>query len=531
MSDQPVRISLDESGDDLFVDHNLSATFLPGANLKLGALRELTDELTTVPLYAAYVSRKSSEGELESYAFETLLSRLNRTYPPTILATSQELGFTARNMTPRQALEQILTLWARSSPWLTWELIPPLYLSNPGGPNPLITLQIPVLSLVQPEEGSGRRSMYSFLEEWFRIFRGYTWRINRFNKLQVTSPWWVTPSATPILTLDSLDVIDQSETIDTASIVNRATVRSKQWGFKGGEEVLPPSFFLLSGFDEGAYGFLDNLGLLPPGVGLPPPALVGDTRETLKVTPASGQILTLRLSDGGVHDVTLTANCRIELSLESLAVASAASVTVIVRQGGAGGFVPTFANVWFPDDTQPSWSVDRRNFDVVTLVKIPGKEWIGSAVTGFVDPMAFVPSGPPDNYTHYRLRILAANGLYVQVAEVEMRLVANGGNIVTGGIATGTGGVPGAAFDRSPDTAWSTTSGTPLPVTLGYIFPSVRKVIQYTVTASGIPSAAPKEWEFQASNDGVNWVNIHVVTNQTGWTAQQKRVFTPPLGT
>jgi len=64
---------------------------------------------------------------------------------------------------------------------------------------------------------------------------------------------------------------------------------------------------------------------------------------------------------------------------------------------------------------------------------------------------------------------------------------------------------------------------------LQYKFPFPKKIIKYGVTGhhnATWVSESPKDWTFEASNDGVNWVILDTVTNQTGWGAAQTRYFT-----
>jgi hypothetical protein len=64
---------------------------------------------------------------------------------------------------------------------------------------------------------------------------------------------------------------------------------------------------------------------------------------------------------------------------------------------------------------------------------------------------------------------------------------------------------------------------------LQYKFPFPRKIIKYGVTGhhnATWVSQSPKDWTFEASNDGVNWVILDTVTNQTGWGAAETRYFT-----
>lgn len=60
------------------------------------------------------------------------------------------------------------------------------------------------------------------------------------------------------------------------------------------------------------------------------------------------------------------------------------------------------------------------------------------------------------------------------------------------------------AFDHNDSTYWSTSSGS--YGELRFSFSSQKKVTSYTLrTSSQAAGNTPKNWTFQASNDGVNW--------------------------
>jgi hypothetical protein len=47
------------------------------------------------------------------------------------------------------------------------------------------------------------------------------------------------------------------------------------------------------------------------------------------------------------------------------------------------------------------------------------------------------------------------------------------------------------------------------------------------VARSGDVTGSPKDWTFEGSNDGSSWTTIDTITNQTGWTANLERTYTP----
>jgi hypothetical protein len=94
------------------------------------------------------------------------------------------------------------------------------------------------------------------------------------------------------------------------------------------------------------------------------------------------------------------------------------------------------------------------------------------------------------------------------------------------GNMTDSGGLAGA-FDNSAATAAQKLSSTTGQI--GYDFGSgVTKAIrQYTMqhSSSLATTQAPKDWTFQYSSDNSNWTTVDTQTNQTGWSASEKRTF------
>jgi hypothetical protein len=81
------------------------------------------------------------------------------------------------------------------------------------------------------------------------------------------------------------------------------------------------------------------------------------------------------LIDGNVHGVTLTDDTTDATSgVES-------RFRLIMRQDSTGGWVPTFpASVIWPDDTEPTWSTDPNEVDIVEFTSVDGgTTWYGDA--------------------------------------------------------------------------------------------------------------------------------------------------------
>jgi hypothetical protein len=85
---------------------------------------------------------------------------------------------------------------------------------------------------------------------------------------------------------------------------------------------------------------------------------------------------------------------------------------------------------------------------------------------------------------------------------------------------------PWKAFDNNVSSYFATAQ-----VPYGWLkvdFGVSKKVNKYTIKASNLSADMlnyPKNWTFEGSNDGVNWVVLDTRTNETGWTVSQKREY------
>lgn len=79
------------------------------------------------------------------------------------------------------------------------------------------------------------------------------------------------------------------------------------------------------------------------------------------------------------------------------------------------------------------------------------------------------------------------------------------------------------SMDKDIATKW-TASG--ITGWLAYEFISSKIIIQYTIIGCivGQETYAPKNWTFDGWN-GSSWITLDTQSNQTGWTAEEKRTF------
>lgn len=82
------------------------------------------------------------------------------------------------------------------------------------------------------------------------------------------------------------------------------------------------------------------------------------------------------------------------------------------------------------------------------------------------------------------------------------------------------------AFDDSDGSMWISEVWK-TPATISYTFPEKKIVSGYSLRFSNgsLTSRAPKDFDLQGSNDGVNWETIDVRRGETGWSGVEVRSF------
>lgn len=85
------------------------------------------------------------------------------------------------------------------------------------------------------------------------------------------------------------------------------------------------------------------------------------------------------------------------------------------------------------------------------------------------------------------------------------------------------------AYASSDIDAWHTSSGIVTNSWLSYEFKLPKTVVAYSLVpfnyAEG-PARMPKSWVFQGSNNNIDWVDLHTVSNSSSWGTTEKRTFT-----
>ncbi len=98
-------------------------------------------------------------------------------------------------------------------------------------------------------------------------------------------------------------------------------------------------------------------------------------------------------------------------------------------------------------------------------------------------------------------------------------------NAATGGTASASTGTGADAFDGNAATAWTATAATG---TLHYQLPTgtTSVVTRYTVTSAATsPAKDPRDWQFQASSDGLVWITLDTRTGETFTSRGQTKTY------
>ncbi len=83
------------------------------------------------------------------------------------------------------------------------------------------------------------------------------------------------------------------------------------------------------------------------------------------------------------------------------------------------------------------------------------------------------------------------------------------------------------AFSRNKKSQfWETCGAYPHWIQMDFSNnPKTIAAYALQISDTGSAKRAPKEWEFQSSNDGLNWVTLDLVKDQVGWKDNEKRDF------
>ncbi|GJM68110.1 hypothetical protein HMSSN036_03260 [Paenibacillus macerans] len=97
-------------------------------------------------------------------------------------------------------------------------------------------------------------------------------------------------------------------------------------------------------------------------------------------------------------------------------------------------------------------------------------------------------------------------------------------NIAPSGVASASNSVSEAycAFDGNNSTNWGNSNGV-YNEWLRYKFDTPKQIVRYSLTNHSSITTSPKNWRFEASNDGLTWI---VLDEQAAtWSSQTTKTY------
>lgn len=122
---------------------------------------------------------------------------------------------------------------------------------------------------------------------------------------------------------------------------------------------------------------------------------------------------------------------------------------------------------------------------------------------------------------------------YIGLSAVEMRVVAGGATVCTGGTALSSGDYdgnypPANAFDGNNATQWESPAIGNQYAWVGYDFGAgnAKDIAEIVIRTGNWANEYPSTFRVQASDDAYRWFDVWVVTGQAGWGTATARTFT-----
>lgn len=134
-------------------------------------------------------------------------------------------------------------------------------------------------------------------------------------------------------------------------------------------------------------------------------------------------------------------------------------------------------------------------------------------------------------HRYWRIFVSAVNGAtQTEICEVELRLAAGGADQCSGGTPTASGAVIGFGatngFDNSPAASWKTNGTNNVWLKYDFGAGNEKDIAEVAIVAATEgPTAAPKNFVIAYSDDDSTFTPLVTLTNVTGWTRGQMRLF------
>lgn len=180
--DAPVTVHFGESLNGVFADPVIDISFFQLVDLPVGGRYQLGDQLSGQPWYTFTIRDRSKSRGIISYQGETLLALLGRATPLESLILVAGQGGVPDPLDLRECLRQFLIFYG--VPFVD-DL--PVFALRVG--DQLIAPTVDAF-VIQPDQ-ENPESIYTHLERFFGPFRGYRFRANINDALEVAPPAWV----------------------------------------------------------------------------------------------------------------------------------------------------------------------------------------------------------------------------------------------------------------------------------------------------------------------------------------------------
>jgi hypothetical protein len=197
------------------------------------------------------------------------------------------------------------------------------------------------------------------------------------------------------------------------------------------------------------------------------------------------------------------------------------------------GFV--FSNTWSYDDFYLCDTTGTKNNDFLGDMRVDTIRPNGAGTnTQLTSPAAF------GAHRYWRIFFPDTQGGGIVVTEVQLRTVAAGPNVATGGVASANSYAsvysPANAFDGNGTSVWFNGSNNSNWLQYDFGVGSQRDIREFTVTNTYAPGMAtidssPKNMSLQYSDDGTKWTTLYGTPTQNAWNFNETRTFTVSLPT
>lgn len=120
----------------------------------------------------------------------------------------------------------------------------------------------------------------------------------------------------------------------------------------------------------------------------------------------------------------------------------------------------------------------------------------------------------------------------IVLGDIELHETVGGADVTAGKTATASSSyivyTPDKLIDDNSSTYWTIYTGSVLSLPVWYQIDmgSAVLIAEYALQIGpDYVEMAPKSWQFQQSDDAVNWITVHTVTNAPSWSALEKRTY------